>query len=238
MAPRKKAAKRKSAAKKQKPKRSGRGTVGRPHALDRPIQLPGGGTTTLSRAICNAVQTGVSLATAARAHGTTHQTVLNWRGEGSRLASLRLEGRLPDKLTAYEDACLTFFDDLERAGASGMTLMAGRLVQLAQGGSRRIEEVLYDADGNETGRKVRTEQLPPDRAAIVAWLERRHPQEWARAERLDVGPAAGEPVAQTSPYERLASELAEMARRSSEARAQLRAVEEPEPPEGGAEATG
>jgi hypothetical protein len=172
-------------------------------------------------AIARLVRTGMPLKEAAMALGLDWSGAYKALGEGRAVASLILEGRHnPDKLTPYQAAALDYFQRVDRAEAEGLALAATALSTVMAGGHvRRRTEILYDAAGNETGRKVVEDVLPPDRQAQQFWLERRRPDLFGRAERVELALGADGPVVQTaSPRERLVQALADIERRKTAAR--------------------
>lgn len=219
---------------KRRPKRNGDPHhVGRPHDLDRPVTF-GGRELTASEAIIAIMRSGEPLYLAARACGLHHDTAYNWRSDGQRIASDLAEHRRElDDLTDYERAALAFSEGVSRAEAEAEALMAARLGQAAAGGTIRRRTVTeYDRNGNALTTKVTEETMPPDPKAAMFWLERRGPERWGRAQRLEHVAGDGPGTVQTdrSPLERLAEQLDAIARRRSAGAARLAAVDVDEVP--------
>jgi hypothetical protein len=202
------------------PKAKRPGQRGKPTKLTQPTILHGE-ILPHGEAIARLIRTGMPLREAALALGLDWSGAYKALGEGRAVASMILEGRHdPDKLTPYQAACLDYFHKVDRAEAEGLALVSSALTGLIAGGHvRRRTEVLYDAQGNETGRKVVEDVLPPDRQAQQFWLERRRPDLYGRAERVELALGADGPVVQTaSPRDRLIQALADINRRKTAAR--------------------
>lgn len=215
---------------KRTPKRNGTpGTPGRPHDLDRPIPQPGGAPPIpASEAVLRQMRTGLPLAESAQSVGLSRATAYHWRGEGAAVTQALADGQLQeDKLTAYQQACRTFFDGAMQAEAHAVALNAARLQQLASGGYTTTREVTdYDASGNVLGKRVTTATVPPDTKAVTFFLERRAVNLFGKAIRVEHAAGAEGPLVQTeSPLAKLAEALEGIERRREQGRAQLAIIE-------------
>lgn len=226
--PTKKAAPAKRQPRKRQPKRNGDPTsAGRPHDLDRPVQF-GGTTLPAAEAVAAIMRSGEPLYLAATACGLNPDTCYGWRRDGQRVFSELHEGRITDdQLTDYQRAALRFSEGASRAEAEAEAMMAARIGAAAAGGQVKTRTVIeYDADGNEVARRETRESVLADPKAAMFWLERRAPQRWGRAQRIELAQGADGPVVQTdTPLERLTAALGEIERRRSSGRRQLAAVE-------------
>lgn len=220
-------AKPKRPPRKRQPKRNGDPhQPGRPHDLDRPVQF-GGTTLGAAEAVTAIMRSGEPLYLAATACGLNPDTCYTWRRDGQRIFTELHEGRRTDTdLTDYERAALAFSESASRAEAEAEAMMAARIGAAAAGGQTKTRTVIeYDADGTEVGRRTTTENVLADPKAAMFWLERRAPQRWGRAQRIELAAGAEGPVVQTeSPLQRLTEALGEIERRRSKGTPQLAAV--------------
>lgn len=197
--------------------RKANGQAGKPHTLDRPVPvyatiLPSG------EALAELVRTGLPIKEAAQALGLDWSGAYRCLGDGRVVAGLLWEGRLEDdQLTDYQQAALRYFHLVDAAEAEAIALHTRALASHAQGGNVRTREtVTLDKDGNEVGKTVTTETLPPDVRATTFWLERRVPGLFGRTERREHALVGGDAtVGVASPREKLAEALAQITRRKA-----------------------
>lgn len=192
---------------------------GRPHDLDRPVSF-GGRTAPASEAIVAIMRSGEPLYLASRACGIHPDTAYNWRADGARISSQMIEDRLTAaQLTDYQRAALAFSEQVSRAEAEAEALMAARLGQVAAGGQVRRRTVTeYDGQGNTILTRVTEETTPPDGKAVAFWLERRSPERWGRAQRIEIAQGAdGARVQVESPLEKITEALRGIERRKAAA---------------------
>lgn len=192
--------------------------IGRRASLDRPVPLHGE-VMPQGEAIARLVRTGLSIKDAAKALGLSHDAAYRCLGDGRIVAGLLYEGRLDrEALTTFQAQALAFYDLVDKAEAEALALHTSAIAKHAQGGNvRRVTTIQYDDAGQEVGRTVREEIIPPDLKASTFFTERRRPQEWGRAERHEIAMVDGPGVVQTaSPLDRLTAALEEIERRRTE----------------------
>lgn len=196
------------------------GQRGQPTALTRPVALHAE-VFTQGEAIARLVRTGLSIKDAAKACGLESDRAYKALGDGRVIAGALHAGTLtPDGLTTYQQAAHDYYLLVDKAEAEATALHTSALARHAQGGHKRRREVVtYDAAGNETGRQVVEEDIPPLLGATTFWLERRRPDLFGRVDRHELVPPAGETTADTSPLDRLNEALDAIARRSDAAAA-------------------
>ncbi len=135
--------------------------------LGRPLAL----TPEIAAAIEEAVREGASLGLAARRLGIGETTALEWRrrGEGR-------DGRPATELLAE------FAVRIRKAEAEDEFRRVKLIAKVGEGGGVISRKTITRPDG-----AVVTEEryLPPQWTPIAWHLERRHPEEWARRERVE-----------------------------------------------------
>lgn len=207
--------------------RTGRTKRGQPTALTRPIPLHGE-ILPQGEAIAQLIRTGLPIREAARSLGLSHDAAYRCLGDGRVVAGLIHEGRLNRAdLTEFQAAALDFYDVVDRAEAEALALHASVHAAIVRGGHVRQRTVIhYDDQGRETGRTVHQDVLPPDRQATEFWMERRRPDLFGRAERLELALGHDSPEVGTArPVDRLREHLADIRRRTEAGRAVLATVD-------------
>ena len=113
--------------------------------------------------------------------GVSEASFYSWINQGE---AIQAEGKPPSKLSVKRKRLLEFFETVKEAVAYSKRINAELIQRVALGGETMERVEHYDSEGNVT--KVLEKKAPPNWQASAWLLERRHPMEYGRKERIDV----------------------------------------------------
>ena len=156
-------------------------------------------STRLEKALCDLLRLGMPDAAACEAAGIPPSTYYRWRANGEEAHELRAavlaRGDEPPAESSLVRRQRRFFEATTKARAAAQEVYLGRIAAAAAGRARTVEvrqeiEHVHLPDGGVERRVVketRIERQQPPAWQAAAWiLERRHPGEFGRKERLEV----------------------------------------------------
>lgn len=155
----------------------GHGKTGRPSEIDAIVTRPDGSTSTVGEVIVQMMRAGMFFQSACNVAGKPSATGNEWLKVAGK-ARIRAKGRTLDALglTAHEERCCAFSDEVQRAAADALARACVDLTRLSMGGIPTVTEtVRVEADGSTTT-TTRTEHTLPDKQVIMWWMSRRFPK--------------------------------------------------------------
>lgn len=167
-------------------------------------------TPELEAELCNLLQLGTPTKFACEAVGVPERTFHRYMADGEELArdreAMQAEGRALPRLSAIQERKLAFLSAVQKARGRAVPSYLQQIAKAATGGGTAIEvtreyEQVTAADGTTTvrlvGEKRKEITLRPTWQAAAWWLERTHPDHFARMERRELSGPGGGPIEET-----------------------------------------
>lgn len=151
--------------------------------------------------VAGAISVGASVTDTAGALGLGRSTLYRWLKEGKEAAQLKAEGH-----TSYDALKLQLFEEVEKATHEAKV---EALMALRKGfrGWTQTETTTTSEDGKPTKTVTKTRTMF-DWQAALAYLERKHPREFARLLRTELSGPDGTPLGLGATTKTLAEEAA------------------------------
>ena len=142
-------------------------------------------TPEVTKTICDKITLGLSNRDAAALAGISEPTFYGWLQRGSKEAA-RLAESPRRRVLKRERPFLEFIESIERAKPRRIEVLVGRIQQAAQGSGDYTETKTIRKEGEPTQTTIVTKQRHAEWTASAWLLERLHPDEFGRRQRLDV----------------------------------------------------
>jgi hypothetical protein len=200
-----------------------------------------GNEITIGDALCAHLRNRNFLETACHLVGVEVATVRGWLRDGARAHERLLAGAATRQLTAYQRRAAAFSLAARRAMAEAEVGTVEMLSLIARGGIPQTTvtvktEARRGRDGRpligpddqpiyvETERRTVHSRTLPDAASLRWFLERRYPDRWRAIDRVDIDLHIEDLEDTADPLDEFLADIASIARRKTEAMAQLEAA--------------
>ena len=137
------------------------------------------------KAVCDNITLGLSNRDAAVLAGISEWSFYDWLRRGD-VELDRVAASSRRKVRVREEPFTLFSQAVKKAKSVRKQVLIGRIQKAAQGGAEYVETKTVHRDGKPVEETIITKVLHPEWTAAAWLLERMHPQEFGKRQRLDV----------------------------------------------------
>ena len=137
------------------------------------------------KAVCDNITLGLSNHDAAVLAGIAEATFYGWLKRGE-LETQRVAETSRRQIRQRERPFVEFLEAVKKAKSVRKQVLIGRIQKAAQGGTEYTETKTVHKGGKVVEETITTKRLHPEWTAAAWLLERMHPDEFGRRQRVDV----------------------------------------------------